>query len=605
MPEAHQYRIVASNPGAHIFTVSVTVDSPAREGQTFAMPAWIPGSYMIRDLAQHVISINAESDGQDIPLTKTDKSTWIADVCTKPLTVTLEVYAFDRNVRGAHLDATHGFFDGACVFPAVVGQEDVPCSVEIAPPAGNVAGEWRLATSMRSEEAGAYEFGLFHADNFAELIDHPVEMGEFLVGEFEAGGIPHAIVVNGHSRFDMARLCHDLAKLCETQLQFLGKPQDLDRYLFLLDVQSDAYGGLEHRWSSSLTCSRKDLPKRGETKLSDGYRKLLGLCSHEYFHLWNVKRMKPAVFSPYDLSKEIYTRQLWVFEGITSYYDDLLLQRAGLISTQSYLELLGKAITRHLRNRGNEHQSVEESSFEAWTKFYKQHANSGNLIVSYYTKGSLVALLLDLTLRKETNGRTSLDDVMQECWRQFGSNGDGMPEGAIESVARTVSGLELEDFFERYARGTADLPMKALLGSFGIEFNVRQPSDARDSGGKRAPRDVHPPAWLGSRINSRGKFGIVRADSPAEKAGIAPGDEAVAIDGLKLSARNQDARLRDYRGGDSVVITVFRDDSLLHLRTRLRNAPADTCFLEVDDDPDAAAAGLRDGWINPAGATMD
>ena len=601
MPEAHKYRIAASNPAAHIFTVTLTIARPVADGQAIVMAAWVPGSYMIRDLARHVVSIVAESDGQEINLTKTDKSTWIADPCSKALTVTMELYAFDQNVRGAYLDTARGFFDGACVFPAVVGQEDAPCEVEIAAPGGPVDGEWRLATTMRPKSAGAYDFGTFVADNYEELIDHPAEMGQFLLGEFEAGGIPHAIAISGHTRFDMARICHDVAKLCAAQLEFLAPPEDLDRYLFLVNVVSDGYGGLEHRWSSALVCARSDLPMKGDDKVGDDYRRFLGLCSHEYFHLWNVKRLMPREFRPYDLSTEIYTRQLWVFEGITSYYDDLMLCRSGLIAPHSYLELLGKTITRHLRNPGSRLQSVEESSFEAWTKFYKQHANSGNLIVSYYTKGSLVALLLDLTLRKETGGRCSLDDVMHECWRRYGRAGEGMPERAIESVARSVSGLELEDFFERYARGTADLPLKAMLSVFGVELRLRQANNAKDSGGKAAATDTSPPPWLGSQINASGKFDIVRAGSPAEKAGIAPGDEAVAINGLRLTAANQDARLREYRGGDAATISVFRDDMLLHRRVRLKKAPDDTCFLVLDDAAGDEAEELRAGWLPEPG----
>lgn len=592
-----QYRIVAKDPAAHLFEVMVTIAKPAETGQAFSMPAWIPGSYKIRDLAQHVISIHAESEGQEIALTKTDKSSWIADPCAGALRVTLQVYAYDRNVRGAHLDTTHGFFDGACVFPMVAGQENARCSVEIAAPEGWVAGGWRVATSMQPDNAGRYEFGHYVARNYAELIDHPVEMGQFLIGEFEANDIPHAIAVRGHTRFDMARVCHDLARLCEAQLNFLGVPESLDRYLFILDVQANGYGGLEHRWSSALTCSRDDLPARGDDNVSDDYRKFLGLCSHEYFHLWHIKRIKPQVFSSYDLRREVYTRQLWVFEGITSYYDDLMLHRAGLISRNSYLDLLGKTITKHARNRGKSVQNVEESSFDAWTKFYNQHANSSNSIVSYYTKGSLIALALDLTIRKQTDGDSSLDDVMSKCWEEYGGDGGDMPERGIETVARSVSGLELEDFFERYVRGTGELPLKALLKAHGVTLQMRQATGSKDTGGKPAAADSTQTPWLGSRITANGRFGTVQSGSPAEKAGIAPGDEAVAIDGLRISQTNQDARLRLFKKGDAVTVSAFRDDVLMQHRVRLAGGPDDTCYLEFDEEAAEGSLRLRDGWL--------
>jgi len=601
MSAPHQYSIAALDPAAHLFEVTVKVADPDPDGQGFNLPAWVPGSYMIRDFAQHVVSIRAESDGRDIGLTKIDKSSWIAEPCRTSLELVAHIYAFDLNVRGAHLDTTHGFFDGACVFPLVEGQEEFNCQLTIKPPPGKVGRDWRVATSMRSLEAPQYGFGTYVAANYAELIDHPVEMGNILIGEFEVAGIPHAIAVSGHSRFDMARICHDLAIVCEAQIEMLGAPSDLDRYLFLLNVKEDGYGGLEHSWSTALTCSRKDLPRRGDTSVSDDYRKLLGLCSHEYFHLWNVKRIKPEKFVPYDLSNEIYTRLLWVFEGITSYYDDTFLNRSGLISAESYLELIAKTITRHMRNRGNSLQSVADSSFDAWTKFYKQHSNSGNSIVSYYTKGSLVALVLDLTIRKETDGEVTLDDVMRESWTRYGETGDGMPEEGLESIARSVSGLELADFFERYVRGTEELPLQALLNTFGVHLRTRAATGSKDVGGKPASGDAVALPWLGAslvKIGGRSRFRTVHSASPAEKAGIAPGDEAVAINGLRLTAGNLDARLRDHHKGDTITITVFRDEALIRHQARLTASPEDTCYLELDTDPDATTKKRRDAWLH-------
>jgi predicted metalloprotease with PDZ domain len=600
MATPHKYSITAIDPGAHLFSVSVTVAKPDPAGQGFAIPAWIPGSYMIRDLARQVVSISVAADGREIGLTKTDKSTWQADPCDSPLTLTAQIYAYDLSVRGAHVDTTHAFFDGACVFPAVIGQEDRTCQLEILPPPKSIGSDWRVATSMQPLGANRYEFGTYVAADYDELIDHPVEMGDLLIGEFEVCEIPHAIAVIGHAHFDMARICHDLKSLCEAQLKFLGAPKNLDRYMFLLRVEEDGYGGLEHRWSSSLACSRKDLPRRGETKVSDDYRKFLGLCSHEYFHLWNIKRIKPERFTPYDLRAETHTGLLWVFEGITSYYDDLFLLRSGLISTKGFLELLAKTITRVTRNRGRHLQNVEESSFDAWTRFYKQDANSSNAIVSYYTKGSLIALALDLTIRKETEGACSLDDVMHECWSRYGETGEGLPERGLESLARSVSGLELEDFFDRYVRGTADLPLRGLLATTGIKMCLRAANNSKDMGGKPAPDGSMPPPWLGATLKPRAgtsRFTVVHSGSPAESAGIAPGDEAVALDGLRLTAQNLDDRLRDHHAGNTVAIAAFREDTLLRHRVKLGEAPEDTCYLEIDSDADSEAEKRRKEWL--------
>jgi len=600
MGTAHRYRISPKDPAAHLFEVSLTVDSPDAEGQVFSMPAWIPGSYMIRDYAKHVVGIRAESGGVGVALQKLDKSRWQAAPCEKPLTIIAEIYAYDPSVRGAHLDTTHAYFNGPCVFLSVVGQEDLACELDIVAPDESVDQHWRVATSMRQKDAEQYSFGTYVADDYAELIDHPVEIGHLLIGEFEVNGIPHAIAIRGQARVDIARLCHDLQRVCAQQMALLGAPADLDRYLFLLHAPGNGYGGLEHRWSSSLVCARDNLPIRADADISDDYRTFLGLVSHEYFHLWNVKRMKPAVFSPYDLSEESHTGLLWVFEGVTSYYDDLALVRSGLISPESYLELLGQTITRVLRGSGRHRQSVEESSFDAWTKFYKQDANASNAVVSYYAKGSLVALATDLKIRADTEGRVSLDDVKRECWSRWGESADGMPERGLEEVCAEVSGLDLQDFFDATVRGTGELPLQALLASVGVTFNLRGASGSKDKGGKPSKKDPGP--VLGATLAGKaGKsvFTIVANGGPAEAAGVAPGDIAVALDGLALTAANCDRRLRTYREGDSLKLVVFRGDELMSTEIRLSKAPEDTCFLQLDGDADAMTLARQAAWLQP------
>jgi predicted metalloprotease with PDZ domain len=310
--------------------------------------------------------------------------------------------------------------------------------------------------------------------------------------------------------------------------------------------------------------------------------------------------MKPARFTPYRLEDEVHTGLLWVFEGITSYYDDLFLARSGLVTPESYFELLGKGITRVLRTPGRFRQDIEASSYDAWTKLYKQDANAPNSMISYYAKGALVALALDLTIRKGTDGKHSLDDVMRECWARYGETGEGMPERGLESVARAVSGLDLEDFFERFVRGTVDPPLQSLLRYVGIALRLRPSGGSADTGGKSAKDDATPPPWLGARLSDSpgsSKFAAVYSSGPAELAGIAPGDEAVALDGLRLSAGNLDRRLRDHHPGDTVSITIFRDDVLLRRRITLGEPPEDTCYLDIDDAADDKAATERADWL--------
>jgi predicted metalloprotease with PDZ domain len=556
---------------------------------------------MIRDYAKHVGAARAESDGRDVDLNKLDKSRWRAAATDRELTLVLEIFAHDDSVRGAHLDTTHAFFNGTCVFPAVVGQENRACEVDIQPPEKPFGKNWRVATAMRRKAAAEYDFGSYCADDYAELIDHPVEIGELSIGEFEAGGVPHSIAIRGKTRVDMARLCHDLQTICEQHMSLLGVPADLDRYLFLLHAPGTGYGGLEHRWSSANVCSRDSLPARGDEGVSDEYRTFLGLVSHEYFHLWNVKRMKPAAFAPYDLSQETHTSLLWVFEGITSYYDDLALVRSGLIDVDSYLELLGQTITRVTRSSGRRRQSVAESSFDAWTKFYKQDANATNAIVSYYAKGALVALSLDLKLRSETDGRVSLDDVMIAAWQRWGETGVGMPEDGLEKLASEVSGLDLEDFFDATVRGTGELPLEALLKTHGVDYSMRRSAGSKDDGGKSRSESDLPAVWLGAVLgsnNDKPVFKAVHNDGPAEKAGIAPGDELVALDGLRVNLAGAEARTRRYLPGDKSDVTVFRGDELMTLHLWWSKAPENTCYLVVDKDATDELAARRDSWLN-------
>ncbi len=352
-------------------------------------------------------------------ISKEAKDTWRAAPCAGPLTVTARVYAYDLSVRTAYLDATRGYFNGPSVFLCPDGRSGRACEVEIAPPAGAAFAAWRVATTLPSAGAAEFGFGAYRATDYDELIDHPVEMSDFAHVRFTAGGVPHDIAVSGRQRADLDRFARDLARVCQWQCDLFGgaagAAAPFDRYLFQIAAVGDGYGGLEHRASTSLVCRRDELPQPGAAAIDDAYVNLLGLASHEYFHSWNVKRIKPAAFAPYDLARENYTRQLWVFEGFTSYYDDLALVRSGVIDAKRYLELLGRTITTVLRTPGRHAQSVAESSFDAWIKYYRQDENTPNAVVSYYTKGALVALALDLQLRPRG---ASLDQLMRTLWER-------------------------------------------------------------------------------------------------------------------------------------------------------------------------------------------
>ncbi|HEY8607012.1 MAG TPA: M61 family metallopeptidase [Noviherbaspirillum sp.] len=595
MRNAVNYIVVPKDLSAHLFEVTLTVDAPDADGQVFALPAWIPGSYMIREFARNIVRIAAESNGEPVALRKLDKHTWQAAPCRRRITLRYEVYAWDLSVRAAHLDQTHGFFNGTSLFLSVRGKEGLPHVVDIRRPEGEAYRQWRVATAMPELKARRYGFGTYIAADYDELIDHPVEMGDFTLASFKAHGVAHDVVITGRvPNLDIGRLAADLKKVCEAQIA-LFEPQSrrapMDRYVFMTLAVGDGYGGLEHRASTALICSRNDLPVLGQKEAGDGYRTYLGLCSHEYFHTWNVKRIKPAVFSPYDLRSEGYTSLLWLFEGFTSYYDDLMLVRSGLMDEKQYLTAIAKTVNGVLRGSGRSKQSVAESSFDAWVKYYRQDENAPNAIVSYYTKGSLVGLALDLTIRIETRGRKSLDDVMRALWQRYGRDfataGRGLAEDEARAVFEEVTGLKLRRFFERYVHGTDDLPLDKLLAPFGI-LQADKRKDAK--------------AALGIRTAGNGgdcKVASVYEGFAAHRAGVSAGDVLIAVDGLRVTAANLDKLLARYRIGDAIALHVFRRDELMVFTAVLMPDDTPRLAFELQDKP-VAALRLRRDWLSPA-----
>jgi predicted metalloprotease with PDZ domain len=363
----------------------------------------------------------------------------------------------------------------------------------------------------------------------------------------------------------------------------------------------DGYGGLEHRYSTALVCRPDDLPVPGTPVGDEAYRRFLGLASHEYFHLWLVRRIRPAAFVGADPGREAYTRQLWLFEGVTSYYDDLALVRTGLVSPDTYLEMTGRSLTQFYRTPGRREQTLEEASFDAWIKFYRPDENSPNATVSYYLKGALVALALDLEIRLKTDSARSLDDVLRALWREYGAPGSpGLPEGGFERLAEEVTGVDLEAFFRQALRSTVDPPLGILLAQFGIRTHFRAPESAGDPGGRRGSREDRPRPWLGLKVRGDGvrlRVAHVQDGGPAQQAGVIAGDEVVAVDGRRVTADTWEARLERIPVDGPARLLVFRDDEALELQVAAVPAPRDTCYLSLDPDATPAARARRDLWL--------
>lgn len=598
----------------HEFAITLCISQPDPNGQLLSLPSWIPGSYLIRDFAKDIVDLSASNDGKSLRVTKQDKDTWLVEPCVGELVVSYHVYAWDISVRTAYLDHTRAFFNGTSVFLQVHGQEAVPHVVDLCTPADITANDWQVATSLAASDTPVdpAHLGQFVAPNYDELLDHPVEMGVFKRLEFEVAGVPHEMVFAGHQgcehlNIDFPRIVKDVRLACEHHVALFTELPAIERYVFMTMVVGEGYGGLEHRASTALLCSYEDLPVIGETNVHDRYRNFLGLCSHEYFHTWNVKRIKPRAFVPYDYQKENYTQQLWAFEGITSYYDDYSLCRTSLVSAESYLELLGRVLTRLARNPGRLRQSVCESSFDAWTKFYKQNESAPNVLVSYYVKGAVIALMLDLKIRELSDGQQSLDDVMRYLWQTYGKDESGVPEIAgVDGVQQAVETLcpdaAWADFFASALHGVDDLSVEQQLAKFGVKLHWRASSGSADLGGKAGAVKSTPQLTVGARLVEVAgvlKVTQVLSDSPAEQAGLAAGDQLVAVNACRVKQATWGRLLERAQLGDQWQLHYFRRDELLETTLVVGEAPLDTCYLTLQegDKMDVSSLNHRQDWL--------
>ena len=588
-----RYRIDVADTHAHLFRVTLTIAQPA-EQQLLSLPVWIPGSYLVREFARHLSHLEARQGDRAVPLLQRDKATWEAR-CTGHVALTLSysVYAFDTSVRAAWLDTQRGFFNGTGVFLRVQGRENELHELHIGADKPWPKG-WSVATALTAKKVSADGRGAYVAANYDELVDHPVEMGRFWRGGFCAAGIPHEFVVAGAlPGFDGERLLSDTKRICEAQIDFWhgrGKgatPPPIKRYVFLLNAVEDGYGGLEHRASTALLANRRDLPhtaKRGSPGLGDGYVTLLGLISHEYFHTWNVKRMRPADFRQVDYTQENYTELLWFFEGFTSYYDDLFLVRTGLIDEARYLKLLSKSVSQVLATPGRAVQSVAQASFDAWTKYYRPDENTLNATVSYYTKGAQVALALDLTLRSE--GKTNLDQVMRTLWER--SDGGPISEADVAQVLAHLGKRSFTKELAAWVHGTRDLPLQPLLQGTGVQWT----------------HEAAPPATrLGARVNDTGgalKVQAVNRGGLAEQAGLAAGDELLAFNDWRLRKLDDLLLLGAFAQAGTLLVT--RDQRLHTLALPADSAAArdasGAVALSVEAKPSAAVRKRRAKWLS-------
>ena len=559
------YRIEAVDVHAHIYGVTLTIRQPAAL-QRVSLPVWIVGSYMVREFSKQLMGIRAQQGKRNISISQLDKSTWQIDCdASQALTLQYQVHAYDNSVRTAWLNTHRGFFNATSLCVQVDGQYSASHVLELQPP--KHASDWKVATGLTPVKVDRKGFGTYSAPNYDVLADTPVEMGNFWSGHFKVMGVEHQFVVAGAPpTFDGGRLVNDAQAICETICSFWhGNKRShipFERYVFMLNAVGEGYGGLEHHNSTALICQRSDLPRLSDdgalAKSNDGYTTLLGLISHEYFHTWNVKRLRPAEFTHYNYAKENYTELLWFFEGFTSYFDDKLLRRSGLIDDAQYLRLLNKTINQVLQTPGRKVHTVAQSSFEAWTKYYLQDANSPNLTVSYYTKGALVALCLDLSLRQHgvRNHSITLDHVMRDLWKRCKAG--PMQEADLLEVLKELTGRSWRNDLHAWVHSTRELPLEKLLTAHGVTIH-------------------HDPAQLAQALGLRvvEERGVVIKQvlngSPAHAAGLAPADEWLGVEINNSLWRLQ--KLDDvllYAGwGKKITALISRDRQILRLSLTL------------------------------------
>jgi len=574
-----QYTVWPADLHGHRYRVKLHIANPDPEGQIIAMPAWIPGSYLIRDFSKNIESLEAHTveNNKALLLDRIDNDRWRLPKNCSAVDILTTVYAFDSSVRAAYLDTERAFFNASSLCLSVKGQEHLPCSLAILAPEAAFADQWSVQTSMAVAKTDARGFGFYLAQNYDDLLDHPVAMGEFQLVQWQSHGTPHCMAIQGCiNPIDTARLADDLKAICSATID-LFEPKShkapFKNYLFLVNAVLNGYGGLEHRNSTALLCRRDQIPQDKVLYEENAYREFLGLCSHEYFHAWLVKRIQPKAFQPYQLDRRNHTRLLWLFEGFTSYYDDLQLFRSRRIDLKTYLKLVADNWNSILRGPGRQKQSLADSSFDAWTKYYQADENTPNAVVSYYGKGALLALGLDLQIRAFSKNKHSLDDLMRLLWQKHGVTMNGIAEEGMDDLLHELLGdgfiKTWKEMKSKYIFGTEDIPIQKWISSKLISAKPKSESKLEKLKLQFGMRHTDSNGWL--------KVTHVLDGGVAQAAGLAAGDLLASINGQRITSSRWDKVLGGLTEGQSISICFYRDD-FMHERLALVNTVTPTQY---------------------------
>jgi len=557
------FTVAMPRPHTHLFEVDIAIKRTASgpQEERLVMPVWTPGSYLVREFARHVQDFAVvDAAGQPLKWEKTNKDTWrVVTNGASAWHATYRVYANELSVRTSELNSGHAFWNNANLLMYLEGFLKNPSTVRVLAP-----DVWKVATGLPAVPG---QKNTFRAENFDVLYDSPFEASNFKTLVFNVKGVPHRIVIDGEGNYNPERMRLDVQKIVEAEVDIMGEIPYRD-YTFILHLRSNAGGGLEHLNSTALGYPRfgfrirtgeratSAAPNASETPERD-YRGFLSLVAHEFFHLWNVKRIRPDALGPFDYTRENYTKVLWVAEGITDYYADLALRRAGLITESDFLSATARAIQQLQNTPGRLEQTVEESSYDSWIKYYRQDENSINSQVSYYDKGALLGLLLDLEIRKRSKGTKSLDDVMRYLYAEFFKKNRNYGAGDFQKACELMAGSSLDEFFNKYVHGTAELDYNGAFEAAGLQLDTTS-----GGGGVYFGADV-------TQDNDRLIVRRVYAGSPAYEQGLNAGDQIVAMDNMRVTRDFFNARMLEKKPGDLVSLTIFRFDDLSTLFIKL------------------------------------
>nr|WP_299414251.1 M61 family metallopeptidase [Acaryochloris sp. IP29b_bin.148] len=534
-----RYEVAMPDPASHLFEITLHCSLAAISTLDLKLPVWTPGSYLIREYAKHLQDFSAtDNQGHSLSWQKISKNHWQVQTSDTSIAIIhYRIFAHELTVRTNHLDATHGYFNPGAMCLYVPGQVDREIAITIHPPEPS----WQVTTALNPLPDDPYTFV---AQNFDALVDSPFEIGTHHIEHFEVLDKPHQLAIWGAGNYNLSQIVSDTQKIIEVEAEIFGG-LPYDRYIFLLHLSARGYGGLEHHNCCSLLYARFGF------RQPNSYHRFMCLVAHEFFHLWNVKRICPQALSPFNYDQENYTDLLWFCEGVTSFYDLVIPYRAGIYDAKVYLKLISDSISRLQALPGRQVQSLTESSFDTWIKLYRPDANSRNCQVSYYLKGEIVALLLDLRIRHQHQNQRSLDDVMLQLWQTYGKTQQGYTSQQLQAEIEAVTELDLTSFWQDYIEGTVELPYAEFLAPFGLEV-VPEWGEA-------------PIPYLGFNLRKQSESGQLQSvdvNSPAQQAGLKPGDQLLAIDGFRVQPDQLNQRLQDYQAGDSIAITVFHEDQL-------------------------------------------